>query len=603
LENEKKLILFTFFLLLTSAPIKVTAQVIDPQYVFVRKSPMHTVPDYSYNWNFDNPANINDRVALDVVNMVGSRGSEQRKIGIGVEINYNHTYDFNHVKQSLQNLLIVSQSTTLPVFINLSGYQWWGDVNYPTLFGRPDIWNWWGSSMSGYNSENKNNVEWTCWDSSCATKKAWRDWGGGEFEVRPSPNLASRAYIDACKARLSELVPIVVNWYKSLPSDKKWLFGGISNGTEIDIGGNYRVYRSNDTAQNNLSQSLPIGYAALKSSGIRSSGGPPTSAELDEIIKRFLNELDKFLYDQGIPRSKIYNHTLAADIIPGMLPSTPNFPTNNSAFMSYGAPGWTFYGSTADNAKNLPILKSSLDKYPGIGWASPEWLPTIKSYDGWITALNGSLNFRNNRFINIANWENGEVRGNPEALRAIKTVVSESPSCWVTTPQIENITISDNTVSLTWKKGNYDHAYFLISTAGDFGIDGVLSNKNIAWENITNITNWTRNLTSGKYYWQFLADGCVDAQFNFQNKTADGSFVVAAPTPTPSPTKTPTPTITSTPIPLKPGDLNSDTYVDIFDYNLLVANFGKTGTNIADINHDQVVDIFDYNVLVANFGK
>jgi len=34
-----------------------------------------------------------------------------------------------------------------------------------------------------------------------------------------------------------------------------------------------------------------------------------------------------------------------------------------------------------------------------------------------------------------------------------------------------------------------------------------------------------------------------------------------------------------------------------------VANFGKTGTNIADINYDQVVDIFDYNELVANFGK
>ena len=53
----------------------------------------------------------------------------------------------------------------------------------------------------------------------------------------------------------------------------------------------------------------------------------------------------------------------------------------------------------------------------------------------------------------------------------------------------------------------------------------------------------------------------------------------------------------------KTGDLNSDTKVDIYDYNILVANFGKTGTNIADINYDQVVDIFDYNELVANFGK
>lgn len=56
----------------------------------------------------------------------------------------------------------------------------------------------------------------------------------------------------------------------------------------------------------------------------------------------------------------------------------------------------------------------------------------------------------------------------------------------------------------------------------------------------------------------------------------------------------------------KPGDLNGDGKVDIFDYNLLVANFGKTGTpgfSPADIDKNGKVDIFDYNELVANFGK
>lgn len=41
----------------------------------------------------------------------------------------------------------------------------------------------------------------------------------------------------------------------------------------------------------------------------------------------------------------------------------------------------------------------------------------------------------------------------------------------------------------------------------------------------------------------------------------------------------------------KPGDLNADNNVDIFDYNILVANFGTTYT------------IFDYNILVTNYGK
>lgn len=62
--------------------------------------------------------------------------------------------------------------------------------------------------------------------------------------------------------------------------------------------------------------------------------------------------------------------------------------------------------------------------------------------------------------------------------------------------------------------------------------------------------------------------------------------------------------LSSQPTPL-PGDLDHDNDVDIFDYNLLVGNFGKTGTAgwiPADINADGKVDIFDYNILVGNFG-
>lgn len=56
--------------------------------------------------------------------------------------------------------------------------------------------------------------------------------------------------------------------------------------------------------------------------------------------------------------------------------------------------------------------------------------------------------------------------------------------------------------------------------------------------------------------------------------------------PTPTPTLTPVPT----PIP-KPGDLDGDGDVDSADFNKMVANFGHP------------YNIFDYNVLVENFGK
>jgi hypothetical protein len=54
----------------------------------------------------------------------------------------------------------------------------------------------------------------------------------------------------------------------------------------------------------------------------------------------------------------------------------------------------------------------------------------------------------------------------------------------------------------------------------------------------------------------------------------------------------------------KPGDANGDGKVDIFDYSLVVTNFGKRGANIpGDVDHDGDVDIFDYSLVVTNFGK
>jgi hypothetical protein len=54
------------------------------------------------------------------------------------------------------------------------------------------------------------------------------------------------------------------------------------------------------------------------------------------------------------------------------------------------------------------------------------------------------------------------------------------------------------------------------------------------------------------------------------------------------------------------GDLDKSGAVDIFDYNILVFNYGLKGVKgftPADIDEDGDVDIFDYNFLVSNYGK
>lgn len=56
----------------------------------------------------------------------------------------------------------------------------------------------------------------------------------------------------------------------------------------------------------------------------------------------------------------------------------------------------------------------------------------------------------------------------------------------------------------------------------------------------------------------------------------------------------------------KAGDLNGDNVVNIFDYNIVLSNFGKKGTAgfiLSDLIKDGVIDLFDYNALLNYFGK
>ncbi|MBU4368153.1 hypothetical protein KJ575_00330 [Patescibacteria group bacterium] len=82
-----------------------------------------------------------------------------------------------------------------------------------------------------------------------------------------------------------------------------------------------------------------------------------------------------------------------------------------------------------------------------------------------------------------------------------------------------------------------------------------------------------------------------------------GGGVQPASTSTPSPTPTPTPLPTLSPAAQK-VDANKDSKIDILDFNILMVNWGKTGTgNVADFNGDGKADIFDFNLLMINWTK
>jgi len=54
----------------------------------------------------------------------------------------------------------------------------------------------------------------------------------------------------------------------------------------------------------------------------------------------------------------------------------------------------------------------------------------------------------------------------------------------------------------------------------------------------------------------------------------------------------------------KKGDTNGDSNVDIFDFNILMVNWGSIiAGNPADLDGNNSVDIFDFNLLMINWGK
>lgn len=53
----------------------------------------------------------------------------------------------------------------------------------------------------------------------------------------------------------------------------------------------------------------------------------------------------------------------------------------------------------------------------------------------------------------------------------------------------------------------------------------------------------------------------------------------------------------------KPGDINLDGAVDIFDLSVLLSSWNSTSTPKCDLNSNGIVDIFDLSILLTNYGS
>ncbi len=54
----------------------------------------------------------------------------------------------------------------------------------------------------------------------------------------------------------------------------------------------------------------------------------------------------------------------------------------------------------------------------------------------------------------------------------------------------------------------------------------------------------------------------------------------------------------------KTGDIDGDGIIGMKDFNMLMVNWGKSGSSMnGDVNGDQKVDLSDFNILMVNWGK
>jgi hypothetical protein len=319
---------------------------------------------------------------------------------------------------ALKVFLATAEETNTPVLVQIDTEHWWE--------ARPDLWNWWDPGKPGFDPANRENVEWTSWSPDSAIKIAWRNWGQ-QFRILPPPNLASPRYTAACREEIRRLVPIVMNWQARLPQNKKQLLIGIKLGHETSIGVNAFHYPAgNDLLDKPASEDpvrgldtsdvlsrgvAQIGYAALKSSGIRFAG-VPTESELRDVSQRYLQMLCLEAADAGVPRDHLFTHGAGwkNDELVYDVPVNP-----------YACPGWSFYGHAADPRKDTGVQRN-LKKSDAPYWAAAEWLlqGTLKT-DDWRTALSNTLSDPRCRYVCIFNWES--IRASDTVREAVTELV------------------------------------------------------------------------------------------------------------------------------------------------------------------------------------
>jgi hypothetical protein len=339
------------------------------------------------------------------------------RLGVGAIFSYL-SESREQCKTRVLEFLSLAEEYDIPVVVQLDGEQWWE--------ARPDLWNWWDPKREGYDPANTQNVEWTGWGPEHAMKIAWRNWGR-QMRVLPPPNLMSPRYRRACHDEMRVLVPLVLEWWKRLPEEKKSLLIGIKIGWESSIGVNAYYYpngndlldrpESEDPQKELKGEVVPgrgvmaSGYAAVTTAGMADSGALEEK-HLAEIVRRHLDDLCALAAELGVHREKMFTH------VGGWKEEELLY---DAALNKYSCPGWSFYRHAGDVSKDKGVQRG-LHNSDAPFWGVVEWmLMGTDDTNAWHDGITHALSDPRCRYMCIYNWSG--IRDNRGAVEAIKAVL------------------------------------------------------------------------------------------------------------------------------------------------------------------------------------
>ena len=431
------------------------------------------------------------------------------------------------------DVLAAAKASKVPVYVDLDAVDWWE--------GRPDLWNFFDPAAKGYSAANVANVEWIGATSDGAPRVYWRDWGA-QFRVdSPIPNLASKGVRAAIALSLDAVAKPIVEFELGLAPDERYLFAGVSIGTEISLGVNHYYYPSGNLHAGKPGKCDPgvafdascgapqggacpqyndglcppdfskspsggvqeIGFHAALDLGLVAAGAPLTQGIRDRVVVDYLTFLAADLARRGLPPAKVFAHTGGV--------FGPNGPHTLAAAEAPGVvPGWSIYFAPSP-ATFASAFFADADRR-AYGWSTSEWLPLDPGAAAaeWRNAIESTLGYYNNRLASLANWES--VARASAVTSALGGALTAPPAgaCTVVPREVLGAATLTDGVHLRFTRAREGTVtYFNASSKPDLTVHGTLATIDAANAALGAETSHVLGLGAGHVSAQLVIDGCA----------------------------------------------------------------------------------------------